>query len=120
MSTATATSISFWRKAVIGRWSTRYFSVTARGGIATTYDVAPNSDRSYSGLLVDLDGDGNLDIVISNDAHDPKRVYFNDGSGHFTVSTTFGNPSWERRNATVADLNADGMPDIVSLTGARA
>lgn len=71
------------------------------------------SDRSYSGLLVDLDGDGDLDVVISNDAPDPKRVYLNDGHGTFTEGSTFGMPEWEMRNAAVADLNGDGRPDIV-------
>jgi hypothetical protein len=71
------------------------------------------ADRSYSGLLVDLDGDGDLDVVTSNDAPDPKRVYLNDGHGNFAPGSTFGRPEWETRNAAVADLNGDGRPDIV-------
>ena len=38
------------------------------------------ADRTYAGLLVDLDGDRDLDVVISNDEPDPKRLYVNDGS----------------------------------------
>src|SRR5215472_711549 len=46
----------------------------------------PNKpDRSYSAPLADLDGDGDLDIVISNDAPDPKIILLNDGKGHFTM-----------------------------------
>lgn len=37
-----------------------------RGGFAAGYDLGEASDRSYSGLLVDLDGDRDLDVVISN------------------------------------------------------
>jgi hypothetical protein len=84
-----------------------------RGGMARSYDLDTAADRSYSGLLVDIDGDGDLDIVISNDAPDPKRVYLNDGSGRFMRSPTFGEPLWETRNATLADVNADGLPDII-------
>lgn len=83
------------------------------GHFKPAYDLGPASDRSYSGRLVDLDRDGDLDVVISNDAPDPKRVYLNDGKGHFHVGSTFGRPEWPTRNATVADINGDGLPDIV-------
>jgi len=63
--------------------------------------------------LVDIDGDGDLDVVLSNDAPDPKLVYMNDGKGHFHVGSTYGQPEWETRNASVADLNGDGRPDII-------
>ncbi|MEP7380166.1 MAG: FG-GAP-like repeat-containing protein [Gemmatimonadota bacterium] len=84
-----------------------------RGHFPTAFDLGTASDRSYSGLLVDLDGDGDLDVVISNDKPDPKRTYLNDGTGHFVVGSTFGHPEWSTRNASVADLNGDGHPDIV-------
>jgi len=84
-----------------------------RGGISTTYDLGVASDRSYSGRLVDLNRDGFLDVVISNDAPDPKLVYLNDGKGHFKVGSSFGKPEWPTRNASVADLDNDGLPDII-------
>ena len=83
------------------------------GHFASGYDLGSASDRSYSGRLADLDRDGDLDVVISNDAPDPKLVYLNDGRGHFRVGSTFGRREWETRNATIADLNGDGFPDIV-------
>lgn len=85
-----------------------------QGDFSRAYDLGSASDRSYSGLLVDLDGDGDLDVVISNDRPDPKRTYLNDGTGHFTEGSTFGQPSWGTRNASVADVNGDGLPDIVA------
>jgi hypothetical protein len=83
------------------------------GHFSKGYDLGTASDRSYSGNLVDLDGDGSLDVVISNDAPDPKLVYLNDGKGHFRVASTFGRPEWPTRNATVVDVDGDGRPDIV-------
>ncbi|HZJ33890.1 MAG TPA: VCBS repeat-containing protein [Vicinamibacterales bacterium] len=71
------------------------------------------ADRTYAGLLVDLDGDRDLDVVISNDDPDPKRVYLNDGRGHFTPGSIFGKSGWPTRNIAVADLNGDARPDIV-------
>ena len=84
-----------------------------RGGIVQAYDLGDASDRSYSGRLADLDADGDLDVVISNDAPDPKLVYLNDGSGRFRRGSTFGRPEWPTRNASVADLDGDGLPDII-------
>jgi hypothetical protein len=69
-------------------------------------------DRSYSAPLADLNGDGTLDMVISNDAPDPKVVLLNDGKGRFTMAGTFGNPKWQTRNVVLADFNGDRAPDI--------
>ena len=91
------------------------------GRFPTAYNLGSASDRSYSGTLADLDGDGSLDVVISNDTPDPKLVYLNDGKGHFRVGSTYGSPDWPMRNARVADLNGDGRPDIIAAnrTGGR-
>jgi hypothetical protein len=73
----------------------------------------PNKpDRSYSAPLADLNGDGSLDIVISNDAPDPKIILLNDGKGNFRMGGTFGDPNWPTRNVVLADFNGDGFPDI--------
>lgn len=84
-----------------------------KGGIRSSYNLGSASDRSYAGLLVDLDGNGSLDVVISNDAPDPKLVYLNDGKGHFRVGSSYGLPTWQTRNASVADVNGDNRPDII-------
>jgi VCBS repeat protein len=83
------------------------------GHFPTAYALGTASDRSYSGRLVDIDGDGDLDVVISNDSPDPKLVYLNDGTGHFSVGSRFGQAKWPTRNATVADVDGDGRPDII-------
>jgi hypothetical protein len=84
-----------------------------KGGFtASNLGLAPG--RTYSAALADLDRDGDLDIVVSNDAPDRKLVYLNDGKGHFREAGTFGSPTWTTRYVTLADLNGDGYPDIVA------
>ena len=84
-----------------------------KGGFAPARDLGTASDRSYAARLVDLDRDGDLDVVLSNDRPDPSLVYLNDGKGQFTVGSTFGKAEWPTRNASVADMNGDGLPDII-------
>ena len=91
-----------------------------RGGFPSAYDLGPESDKTYSGNLVDLDGDADLDVVISNDTPDPKRVYLNDGKGRFSEVDTYGRATWSTRNAAVADVNGDRQPDIIVANRAPA
>lgn len=92
------------------------------GRFPTTHNLGEIPDRSYSVTLADVDRDGDLDVIVGNDAPDPKRVYANDGKGHFALLSTFGRAEWPTRNATAADLNGDGLPDIIvaNRTGNRS
>ena len=72
--------------------------------------LADSADRTYSAALADLDGDADLDMVVSNDRPDRKLVYLNDGSGRFRKGSEFGQSDWSTRYVTVADVNADGRP----------
>ena len=83
------------------------------GKIRKAYNLGNVSDRSYTGGLADFNGDGFIDIAVSNDAPDRKLVYFNDGKGNFSIGSEFGLPKWPTRNLSIADINADGLPDII-------
>ena len=84
-----------------------------RGGFAAS-DLGPTPDRTYTAALADLDGDGDLDVLTSNDRPDKKLVYVNNGKGQFTVAGTWGAPEWSTRNAAVADLNGDSKMDVIA------
>lgn len=84
-----------------------------RGAFRASHFVGPHPDRSYSGVLVDMDRDGDLDVVVSNDRPDPKVVHLNDGNGQFHLGSTFGQPEWSTRHVSVADFNRDSVPDVV-------
>jgi hypothetical protein len=84
-----------------------------KGGFARASNLSDKPDRTYTAAIADLDGDGDLDIAVSNDRPDKKLVYRNK-SGRFVVAGTFGDPSWPTRNMTLADLNDDGRPDVIA------
>jgi VCBS repeat protein len=81
-------------------------------GHFTAHNVGDTPGRTYTAALADVDGDGHLDLVISNDRPDRKLVYRNDGRGNFTILGTYGDSAWDTRNITLADFNGDGRPDI--------
>ena len=84
-----------------------------KGSFAPARAIAQTEDRSYSGVLFDIDADGDLDVVVSNDEPDPNVIYFNDGHGVFAAGSSFGRGEWPTRHVAVADLNSDGQPDII-------
>lgn len=63
----------------------------------------------------DFDGDGNLDIVYTHS--DPREavILLGDGKGGFTRAAVEGVPLHREPNydITVADVNGDGLPDLV-------
>lgn len=76
-------------------------------------NLGSQPDRSYTTALGDIDNDGDLDIVVSNDKPDEKTTYKNDGKGNFALDSSWGNPSWNTRNIALVDMNRDGFRDLV-------
>ncbi|MCY2976241.1 MAG: FG-GAP-like repeat-containing protein [Planctomycetota bacterium] len=74
-------------------------------------------DRSYTAALGDLDADGDLDMVVSNDKPDQKVVYRNEGQGVFVSAGTWGEASWNTRNIGLADMNGDHYLDLIPTPG---
>ena len=82
--------------------------------------------RNYDCRFVDLDEDGDLDLLIANDTEVdanlqptrsfPNYVYVNDGAGHFTamaLPSPSGGTAIDTRGMAVGDVNGDGFPDII-------
>jgi hypothetical protein len=84
-----------------------------KGGFAAS-DLGPTADRTYAAALADVDVDGDLDVLTSNDTPDAKLDYLNDGKGKFTVAGKWGVPEGSTRNASVADLHGDGRIDVIA------
>lgn len=73
--------------------------------------VAIDDTTSASDIaLADLDGDSDLDLVLTNNSGQGNRVYRNNGAAAFTLLATLGGAI--ANAAAVADFDADGFADL--------
>ena len=88
----------------------------------TTQRLPIDNDQSMDGDFIDLDADGDIDIVTANLANvsgspgnAPYRVYVNNGQGVFTDDTArFFSPTIVGNGLDIeaADVNQDGAIDL--------
>lgn len=70
--------------------------------------------------LEDVDGDGDLDLMITGDGQNSQisRLYFNDGNGNFTLQTASPFMAVRHSDVAFADVDGDGDPDLI-ISGAK-
>ena len=95
-----------------------------------TLNVLPliTLNGSYGVLPVDFNGDGKTDLLRWGDNPAENRLYFSNGDGSFTQSTLFalnapGNNLFSSDgcfSTLVADLDGDGLPDLLRYGAAVA
>jgi len=80
----------------------------------------PARDSYTHGLTIaDIDGDGDLDVLMINYIRDVPRIYLNDGTGHFTdappgvLPADIASGAQQYPTGEFCDVNVDGRPDLV-------
>jgi hypothetical protein len=73
-------------------------------------------DVTFQGQLLDVEGDGDLDLYLANDFGPwlgRNRLLLNDGTGHFTIDDTCGcDLATFSMGVSVGDPDGDGDPDL--------
>ena len=63
----------------------------------------------------DLDGDGRVDLFVPHRDGRQNLVFWNDGTGRFTAAPSKIGPEHSSiRAASAADINGDGLPDLIA------
>jgi hypothetical protein len=81
----------------------------------TVVNLETTSEDSANVSMGDLDGDGDLDLVLAKGRHTPllDRVLLNDGKGRFVASDLGPTPD-RTYTAALADLDGDGDLDVIT------
>ena len=83
-----------------------------RGRFSTQRTLGQDQCTSYATEIGDIDGDGDLDVVVGNDQA-PNLIFLNLGDGKFGPGKPFGNVA-SVRSLTLADLDGDTDLDILA------
>jgi hypothetical protein len=83
-----------------------------------TYSV-PSGSGVSSPAVVDVDGDGKLDIIVTNNGGNSVGVFLNSGDGTFFAQTAYPTGSGSSpQSLSVVDVNSDNKPDIIVANNA--
>jgi hypothetical protein len=78
---------------------------------AVTYDSGGISARSLA--VADVNGDGKLDVVVTNQSSNTLGVLLGNGDGTLQPAMVYGSGGDEPSSVAVADVNGDGKLDLL-------
>jgi hypothetical protein len=97
-----------------------YENLDGEGNFGSEIIVTTNADGAYSVFSIDIDGDGDMDILSASNTDDTIAWYENiDGQGAFGAETIISDTVTDAREVFAIDLDSDGDMDVLSASGNR-
>lgn len=87
----------------LGNW--KFEEITARAGVSC------ENFTSTGAAFADLDGDGDLDLIVNTLGHGT-HIFFNDGKGRFTEASFTLNTAKGGMSLALGDIDGDGFLDL--------
>jgi hypothetical protein len=82
-------------------------------GLVDGSDIGSDVNTTTDVILEDLDNDGDLDLITLNE-HKPGQLFFNDGTGSFSVGTALSSYDSSSTSLAFGDVDNDGDIDLVT------
>jgi len=84
----------------------------SKGGFPSCSPLATESATII--VAADLDGDGHIDLFVPHRDGGQNLIFWNDGTGRFAAAPSKIGPEHSSiRAAAAADINGDGLPDLI-------
>jgi hypothetical protein len=78
--------------------------------------VGTNADGAISVYAIDLDGDGDNDVLLASFLDNKIAWYINDGSGNFSTEQIISTNADGAYSVYAIDLDGDGDNDVLSAS----
>lgn len=89
-----------------------------KGGLKAKKSISAAGGFPHDITCADVNQDGFLDLVTVTNSANKVNIHMGDGAGNFTAAKSFATDA-KPRSVLVADLNKDGIPDLIVGTDSR-
>jgi hypothetical protein len=90
------------------------FPTMKEGASSSPIPFGDLSDSTLSVKVADMNGDGQVDLILANRDQQQNKILLNMGNMNFGTPISFGSGEDDTRGLVVVDLNGDGLKDVVT------